>query len=250
VVARRLDSRRLLFVRFPLVLLIAALLSAACSSSKPNTAARPPARRVVRETVPEKDPELERQVAELELRLLEKEAQVEDLQSRLDDTRNEVVRTMAKLQTVASRAEAASGMAEAEIALQSIKSSAGPQDPDVAQVTSLVRESSAEFNKQNYGGALYLAGQAKALAGGSRGRTANGNSGASRAGETPFAAPIRLKSTGRGNVREGPGTKYDVAFSLESGSPLVGHSYVDEWIRVSDESGRTGWIFRSLVARR
>jgi TolA-binding protein len=238
-----------LLVRFPLVLLIAALLSAACSSSKPNTAARPPARRAVRETVSVKDPELERRVAELELRLLEKEAEVEELQSRLDDTRGEVVRTMAKLQTVASRAEAASGMAEAEIALQSLKSSAGQQAPEVVQATTLVRQSTAEFNKQNYGGALYLAGQAKALAGGP-GRIAGGNGGASRAGETAFAAPIRLKSTGRGNVREGPGTKYDVAFSLESGSPLTGLSYVDEWIRVSDDSGRTGWIFRSLVARR
>ena len=234
-------------MRLTPVLLIAALLNSACSASKPNT--RPPARRAVRETAA-KDSELERQVAELELRLLEKEAQVEELHSRLDDTRNEVVRTMAKLQTVASRAEAASGMAEAEIALQSLKSGAGPQDPEVAQVTKLVRESSAEFNKQNYGGALYLAGQAKALAGGSRGRIAGGNSGASRHGETSFATPIRLRSTGRGNVREGPGTKYDVAFSLDSGSPLTGYSYVDEWIRVSDDSGRSGWIFRSLVARR
>jgi TolA-binding protein len=237
-------------VRFPLVVMIAALLSAACSSSKPNTAARPPARRAVRETVTVKDPELERRVAELELRLLEKEAEVEELQSRLDDTRGEVVRTMAKLQTVASRAEAASGMAEAEIALQSLKSSAGQQAPEVVQATTLVRQSTAEFNKQNYGGALYLAGQAKALAGGSRGRITGGNSAASRPGETPFAAPLRLKSSGRGNVREGPGTKYDVAFSLESGSPLTGLSYVDEWIRVSDDSGRTGWIFRSLVTRR
>jgi uncharacterized protein YgiM (DUF1202 family) len=204
----------------------------------------------MRETVTAKDAALERQVADLELRLLEKEAQVEELQSRLDDTRNEVVRTMAKLQTVASRAEAASGMAEAEIALQSLKSTAGQQAPEVAQATKLVRESSAEFNKENYGGALYLAGQAKALAGGSRRRIAGGNTGASRANETPFAAPLRLKSTGRGNVREGPSTKYDVAFSLDSGSSLTGHSYVDEWIRVSDESGRMGWIFRALVTRR
>lgn len=237
-------------MHFTLVLLAAVLLSSACSASKPNTAARPPARRVVRETVTVKDPELERQVAELELRLLEKEAQVDELEARLDDTRNEVVQTMAKLQTVASRAEAASGMAEAEIALQSLKASAGQQTPEVTQATKLVRESSAEFNKQNYGGALYLAGQAKALAGGSRGRIAGGNTGASRPGETPFAAPLRLKSSGRGNVRAGPGTKYDVAFSLDGGSPLTGYSYVDEWIRVSDDSGRTGWIFRSLVTRR
>jgi hypothetical protein len=236
-------------VRLLPALFAALLLSAACSASNPNSSARPSGRRVGRGTVAD-DAELERRIAELELRLLEKEAQVEELQSRLDDTRGEVVRTMAKLQTVASRAEAASGMAEAEIALQSLKASVGHQSPEVAQVTTLVRQSSAEFNKQNYGGALYLAGQAKALAGGSRGRMAGGNTGASRAGETPFAVPLRLKSTGRGNVREGPGTRYDVAFSLDGGIPLTGYSYVDEWIRVSDDSGRSGWIFRSLVTRR
>jgi hypothetical protein len=235
-------------VRLLSPLFVAVLLSSACSASNPNSSARPSGRRAVRETA--KDAELERRIAELELRLLEKEAQVDDLQSRLDDTRGEVVRTMAKLQTVASRAEAASGMAEAEIALQTLKASVGQHSPEVTQVTGLVRQSSAEFNKQNYGGALYLAGQAKAIAGGSRGRMANGNGGASRAGETAFTVPLRLKSTGRGNVREGPGTKYEIAFSLEGGIPLTGHSYVDEWIRVSDDNGRSGWIFRSLVTRR
>jgi uncharacterized coiled-coil protein SlyX len=236
-------------VHFMLVLLAAALLGSACSASNPKTGARSSARRAGREMATAKDSELERRVAELELRLLEKEAQVEELQSRLDDTRGEVVRTMAKLQTVASRAEAASGMAEAEIALQSLKASVGPQSSEVAQVTTLVRQSSAEFNKQNYGGALYLAGQAKALAGGSRGRM-SGGAGSSRQGETAFAVPLRLKSTGRGNVREGPGTKYEVAFSLEGGSHITGHSYLDDWIRVSDDSGRSGWIFRALVTRR
>jgi TolA-binding protein len=236
-------------VNFTLVLLAAALLSAACSASNSSAAGRSSTRRAARETGAARE-DLERRIAELELRLLEREAQVEELQSRLDDTRGEVVRTMAKLQTVASRAEAASGMAEAEIALQSLKASAGQQSPEVAQVTALVRQSSAEFNKQNYGGALYLAGQAKALAAGPRGRLGGGSSGASRPGETPFAVPLRLKSTGRGNVREGPGTNYSVAFSLDGGSTLTGYSYVDDWIRVSDESGRSGWIFRTLVTRR
>jgi TolA-binding protein len=231
-------------VHLTLVLLVVALLGSACSASNPNSAGRPSARRGT------KSPDLERRIAELELRLLEKEAQVDELQSRLDDTRAEVVRTMAKLQTVASRAEAASGMAEAEIALQSLKANVGAQSQVVAQVAVLIRQSSAEFSKQNYGGALYLAGQAKALAGGSAGRMGNGSNGGTRHGETPFAVPLRLKSTGRGNVREGPGTRYDIAFSLESGTSLTGHAYVDDWIRVSDESGRTGWIFRSLVSRR
>ena len=234
-----------------LILVVAALLGAGCSAASTPAAERPrQSARRGRETVAVRDHELERRIAELELRLMEKEAQVEELQSRLDETRGEVVRTMAKLQTVASRAEAASGMAEAEIALQSLKASAGTHAPAVAQATTLVRQSSAEFNKENYGGALYLAGQAKALAGGSRGRMSGANPGSSRPGETPFALPLRLKSTGRGNVREGPGTNFEIAFSLEGGSALTGYSYVDEWIRVSDESGRSGWIFRSLVTRR
>jgi SH3-like domain-containing protein len=30
---------------------------------------------------------------------------------------------------------------------------------------------------------------------------------------------------------------------------LIGYSYVDEWIRIGAEDGRSGWIFRSLVSR-
>jgi SH3-like domain-containing protein len=30
---------------------------------------------------------------------------------------------------------------------------------------------------------------------------------------------------------------------------VTGYSYADEWIRISDDGGRVGWIFRSLVAR-
>jgi len=230
------------------VTLAALVLSAACSASTPAPERR--AARRVSQAGSARDSELERRVAELELRLLEKESQVDELQTRLDDARGEVVRTMAKLQTVASRAEAASGMAEAEIALQSLKANAGTQSPEVSQVAALVRQSSAEFNKQNYGGALYLAGQAKALAAGPRGRFTGGSNGGSRPGETPFAVPLRLKSSGRGNVREGPGTSFGIAFSVDAGSPLTGYSYADEWIRVTDENGRTGWIFRTLVTRR
>ena len=235
------------------------LLGSACSALKskseqtPAPARRPPARtvkRVVPETVTVRDPELERRLGRLELRLMEKEAQVEELQTYLEDTRADVVRTMAKLQTAASRAEAASGMAEAEVALQSLRAGGGQQAPEIAQVTMLVQQSSAEFSKQNYGGALYLATEAKAIAGRSKGRLAGGSHGATRPGETAFALPIRLRTSGRGNVGEGAGTGFAVAFAVESGSLLTAYSYTDEWVRVSDDSGRSGWIFRALISRR
>ena len=59
-----------------------------------------------------------------------------------------------------------------------------------------------------------------------------------------------LKALGSGNVREAPGTMAPVAFAVESGDSLTGYSYVEDWVRISDEMGRGGWIFRKLIARR
>ena len=240
----------------PILLFVAAVLSAACAS-KPSGAADPapspgqPAQpaRVVRETVTVRDPELERRLNRAELRVIEKEAQVAELQNRLEDARDEVVRTMAKLQTLASRAEAASAMAEADVALQSLRSAEGSRQlPELAAATRFVQQSTAEFNKQNYGGALYLADQAKATVTTARARLSGGARNL-RQGETPFAVPVRLKVASRGNVREGPGTSFSVVFAVEAGHGLTGFSYTDEWVRVTDDAGRSGWIFRPLVTR-
>jgi uncharacterized coiled-coil protein SlyX len=238
-------------LRSLLPLLAATLLIAACSSAKPATDPAPRTRRAARETVTARDAELERRLARLELRVIEKETQVDELQSRLDDTRDEVVRTMAKLQTLTSRAEAASAMAEADVALQALRASAGSQQiPETGQAVKLMRQSNTEFDKQNFGGALYLANQSKTIAGSGRARLAGANpAGTSRPGETSFALPIRVKVESRGNVREGPGTNFAVAFAVEGGTTLTGYSYSDEWVRISDDSGRSGWIIRTLLTR-
>jgi uncharacterized protein YgiM (DUF1202 family) len=199
-------------------------------------------------TVTLRDPEVDKRVARAELQLLARDAQIEDLQSRLEDTRAEVVRAMAKLQTVASRAQAASAMAEAEVALQTMKAGTSVEPPEATQVTRLVRQSATEFNKQNYGGALYLANQAKTVASSYRGRVGVSREG-TRPGETLFAVPIKLKTTSRGNVREGPGTNFAVSFLANAGTAITAYSYTDEWIRISDDDGRSGWIHQTLVAR-
>lgn len=215
----------------------------------------PPPRDSVRQApVMIRDTALEQRAARLELRLLEKEAQVDELQGRLDDARREVVRAMAKLQTLATRAEAASAMAEAEIALQSLRGANGSSSPpapsEVTQAAQLLQLATAEFDKQNYGGALYLATQAKNAAGSAQGRLASGDRGTSRAGEVPFALPLRVQTTARANVRDGPGATFRVLFTLEPAVPLVAFSYADQWVRITDESGRAGWIHQGLVGRR
>lgn len=238
-----------------LILLPAFLaVSISCASAKPKGPAAAPATapvrtRVVHDTVLIKDAELERRVMLLELRLLEKEAQVEDLEVRLVDTRTAVVRAMAKAQTATSRAEAASGMAEAEVALQSLRANNGQNLPEAMQVTHLVKQSSLEFDRKNYGGALYLANQAKSMAVSYRARGTAGNREEPRAGEKTFALPIRIKVESKGNIREGPGTNFGIAFGVDAGAVLTAFSYTDDWIRINDERGRNGWIFRGLVSR-
>jgi hypothetical protein len=232
---------------------LAAATFAACSPS----AADPPAperdttvARIVVETVTVRDPEAEQRVAGLELRLLEREAQIEDLQTKLDDARHEVVRAMARFQTLASRAEAASAMAESEITLQSLRGAGPQQAPEIAQARQLLKLAAAEFNKQNYGGAVYLASQAKSLVGAGRERLASGARGSLRPGEVLFALPLRLQTAGRSNVREGPGASFPIVFTAEPGTPLIGYSLADRWVRVSDEAGRSGWILQTLIGRR
>ena len=237
-----------------LVLPAVLILASACASAKPvpkpvAAAPAPVKPRVVHDTIVVKDPELERRVTMLQLKLLEKEAQVEDLEVRLVDTRTAVVRAMAKAQTLTSRAEAASGMAEAEVALQSLRASKGQNLPEAMQVTHLVKQSSLEFDRKNYGGALYLATTAKQLAMSYRSRGTIDSRDEPRAGEVAFALPIRVKVESKGNVREGPGTTFGIAFGVESGAVLTAFSYTEDWIRINDERGRNGWIFRGLVGR-
>jgi hypothetical protein len=224
----------------------------ACTHQAPDPAPVPvdttPAVRVVTETVTVRDHDLEQRVSRLELQLLDRDAQIEDLQARLDAASREVVRSMAKVQTLATRAEAASGMAEAQIVLQTLRRSArGQANTEVARTQRMLDEALLEFNRQNYGGALYLANQAKAQAGvRSRG---SGDASSLRPGEVPFAVPLSLRTVGRCKIRDGPGTTFRVLSTLDAGVHLTGMSYVDQWMRVVDDSSRGGWVFYNLVQK-
>ena len=229
------------------------LATAACRRPAPSTVPVPDSTkvRVVTETVTVRDRELDQRVARLELRLLDRDAQVEDLQGRLEEASREVVRSMAKVQTLATRAEAASGMAEAQIVLQTLRQSArGQAAPEVARAARFLGDAAKAFDQQNYGGALWLANQAKSQASVGRTRVSGGDPSSLRPGEVMFAVPLMLATAGRCKIREGPGTTYRVIATRDGGSRLTGYSYADQWMRVADDSGRVGWVFWNLVQKR
>src|SRR2546428_14178370 len=212
----------------PHLLAVALLSAAACRHPPPGntTPARPSQSRTPVQPVVVRDTALEQHAGRLELKTLEQEAQIEELQDRLDDARLEVVRAMARLQSLATRAEAASGMAEAEIALEALRSANGSgggssaASPELTQGTQLLQLATAEFDKQNYAGALYLATQAKNAAAARQGRVPS-QRGTPGPGGTPFALPLPLQTTGRGNGREGPGGNLPRSDTVDGGARLA-----------------------------
>ena len=209
-------------------------LAACAAGAPPATTAPTPETVVVVDTVvvrvgPDRDPEFEQRAATLQLQLLERAAQVEDLQRQLEAARQEIVRAMARLQTLASRAEAASVMAEAEIALRAVEEVAGDEEvPEAAQALSLLVLSTREFADENYGGSLYLASQARRVARAGEVRLTSGEQRDRQPGEVLFALPLPLETARRSNVRAGPGLGFRVLFTLDPATPLVGHSHTEQ----------------------
>jgi len=200
-------------------------------------------------------------IGRLQLQILERDARYQALadqmttqQSMLDEAVVEVVRTKAKLRSIESRAEAASTIAEAEISLKGLKESiaAGEGEPgeDYRKAEAMLRMSTNEFKKENYGGALYLAGQAKSHIRTIQGHLSWHGDYALAPGEVLFAQPLPLKVIKRSNLRKGPGTHFPIIRTFASGALIVGYSFKEDWIRIQTEDGEQGWIFQALVGGR
>jgi len=192
--------------------------------------------------------ELEEKLAGLQLQLLERDAQVKEVNKKLDDATIEVVRAKAKLQSLESKAEAASTLAEGEIAMKALKSKvAGAKDPGLIQAESLLNSSNQELKKENYGGALYLAAQAKTLIKEQQERIKGQEENSKLEGEVPFAIPLQLRVVSSANLRTGPGVDTPIVFTMKEGQALVGYSYRGLWVRVKTDDGHGRWIHYSLV---
>ena len=205
--------------------------------------------------------ENEARINRLQLQLLESDAryqsqmhQISSQQDMLDEAVIEVVRTKAKLRSIESRAEAASSITEAEIALKGLKENmaVAEDDPseDYRKAEALLRMSTNEFKKENYGGALYLAGQAQGHIRAIQSDLSHRAGYSLSPGEILFAQPLPLKVLQRSNLRQDPSPRSKINRLLDEGTMIIGYSYKDEWIRVHTEDGGQGWIFQTLVGRR
>ncbi len=246
------------FTGIVLSALIAALMTA-CEAMGPE---RSTPERLAPEPSPAADPSalneqqaakiraLEETNSALQMKLLERNAELMRLNEERNDAVQEVVRTKSKLRGIESRAEAASSLAEVEIAMKQVKSVAAraQQDPGPAirKAEQLLAMGATEFEKNNYGGTIYLATQAKSLIG-TRREQIGGVKPSLQPDEVPFAFPIDLRTLTRSNVRGGPGLSFGILRTLPTKAPLIGLSYKDDWVRVRLDDGRDGWVHYTLL---
>lgn len=207
----------------------------------------------------EKSKGLEQDISNLKLQVLGYEALVSDLrrradiqQKRLDAAIVEVVRTKSKLRSLESKAEAASTLAEAEIAVKTLRQRGGKANEvtldEISIADQLLNMSIDEFKAQNFGGALYLANQAKGQVRAIQERLDKKAEVTTAEGESLFAQPLKLKVIKEDcNLREGPGLDHKVIDKLENGEVVVGFSFKGSWVRVETKAGQSGWIFQTLV---
>jgi hypothetical protein len=196
--------------------------------------------------------DLDDRLAKAQLLLLEKEIQTEELGKKLEEAILEVVRTKAKLRSFESKAEAASALAEGEIALKTLQADgAGTgRDAVLLQAQELLRAGNLELKRENFGGALYLATRAKVIMKEGEARSKDREKIPTLPGEASFVMPLPLRLVSPGELRQHPRHDSKVLFSLPKGSTLVGFSYKGLWVRVRTEGGQGGWIHYNLIRKR
>ena len=233
-----------------LAVLLAATTLGCAAKPQPAAPAPAPARTPVAatvETVTVRDPDMALELGRTKVLLLERNAKIADMERRLTEATTEVVRAMARLRTLATRAEAASAIAEAEVTLQQLRGPAGGQAPEVAQADAALKSASQAFDAENYGGAVYLATQAKRYATTGRGRIAETSGLATRPNEHPFALPVPLTTTSAANLRGAPSGGAPLIATVPAGTSLTAYSYEQDWLKVSTDDGKSAWVHQSLV---
>ena len=195
--------------------------------------------------------DLEEKLARMHLQALEKDAEIRVLNQKVEDAILEVVRAMAKLRGLSGRAEAASNLAETEIALKSVpvEPALRPREAELLQAQQLLRMATEEFKKQNYDGTVYLTSQVKMLIKPRADRPVRAEQ-ARIDGEHALSPVLALRASNRSNVREGPGPTFKILFVVERGTSLSAVSYNGVWVRVKTDDGRGGWVHYSLIDQR
>jgi len=198
------------------------------------------------------------EIIRLRQELATRETELRDLRSSqrdqgrvLQESTREVTRAKAKLRRLATQADAASYIAEVEVALAGQRSPPASAAPLLALAQALLDSTAAPFAQGDYAAAMDRAAQAEQLAAVVADSGAPSSAARSRApAEILLQVAIPLRSAVDTRLRREPQARAPVVTSVKTGSLLLAHAYKGSWMRVETEDGQIGWIaYTELGAR-
>ena len=199
------------------------------------------------------------EIARLRQDLANREAELRDLRSNqrdqvkvLQESTREVTRAKVKLRRLATKADAASYIAEVEVALESLRASLGATStsPLMGLAQGILESTAAPFAQGDYGVAMERAAQAEQLIALVADTQVRPGSPPRVPREVPLQVAVPLKVTVDSKLRRQPLGKAPVVGVLKKDSTLVAHAYKRGWMRVETEDGRSGWVDQMRLSAR
>ncbi|MFO1312775.1 MAG: SH3 domain-containing protein [Burkholderiales bacterium] len=196
------------------------------------------------------------EVARLRQELAARESELRDLRASqreqaktVQETTREVTRAKARARRLATQADAASYIAEVEVALGSARGSAASGSPLLPLAQSFIDGASLPFAQGDYASAMERAAQAEQLVAAAL-DAASIPARARVAGEVRMVPGIPLRAGAAASLRREPQAKAPVVAAIGKDTALVAHGYKAAWMRVETEDGRAGWIPQRELAPR
>jgi hypothetical protein len=228
------------------VIALSALNITGCSLLNPPPVAAP---------IPPHDPceAQQREIARLQQQLAEKEVLIRNLTARqldqakaLQETTSQVTRDQVRLRRLATKPGAASAIAEAEVAVASLKSSQITAPEQTVQAQRLLAAATASYAKGNYGIAMDHAAQTREfieMVKDNRTRKASDP----RFAMVQFNIPIPLRAKSNINLRREPFSSAVKVAALKKDSALTAQAYLGDWLHVQTSDEHSGWVLSTQV---
>lgn len=194
---------------------------------------------------------LQQLLAEKEALIRSQQAHQQDQARELQATTSQATRAQIKLRRMATQPDAASTLAEVEVAMETLKSSktTAAQQALQSQAQRLLDAASAAYAKDDFATAVDRATQSREIIDMVKGQPA-GNASSARRVAVTFQAPIPLRTRIDCNLRHLPRGNAAIRKVLKKNSTLMALAYQGNWLRIQTEDGDTGWVLNTLVEAR
>lgn len=193
----------------------------------------------------------QREIKRLQQLLAEKEVQIRNLNVLQQDqakalqlSSSQVTREQVRLRRLATKPGAASSIAEAEVAMASLKLSQITASEQTLQAQRLLDAATKSFAKGNYGTAMDHAAQTREFI---EMLKDNLTGKSSRLAMVLFNIPIPLRAKRNINLRQEPFSNAAKLVVLKKDSALTVHAYMGDWLHVQFSDERSGWVLNTQV---